>query len=82
MSTNSESGPTLGLIVGNRGFFPDHLAATGRTDMIRVLEKRLKKQNAVRPSFGNTATRFRASSFHCLTSVTSAPSPTPCACRT
>jgi L-fucose isomerase-like protein len=29
----------LGLIVGNRGFFPDHLAATGRTEMIQVLEK-------------------------------------------
>lgn len=28
----------LGLIVGNRGFFPDHLAATGRQDMIRVLQ--------------------------------------------
>jgi len=28
----------LGLIVGNRGFFPDHLAATGREDMIRVME--------------------------------------------
>lgn len=27
----------LGLIVGNRGFFPDHLAASGREDMIRVL---------------------------------------------
>jgi L-fucose isomerase-like protein len=31
------SGTTLGLIIGNRGFFPDHLAATGREDMIRVL---------------------------------------------
>src|SRR5215813_5293384 len=29
----------LGLIVGNRGFFPDHLAATGRQDMLRVLEQ-------------------------------------------
>jgi L-fucose isomerase-like protein len=29
----------LGLIVGNRGFFPDHLAATGREDMRRVLEQ-------------------------------------------
>ncbi len=39
MSTTHGAGPTLGLIVGNRGFFPDHLAATGREDMIRVLEK-------------------------------------------
>ncbi|MBI5086922.1 MAG: fucose isomerase [Acidobacteria bacterium] len=29
---------TFGLIVGNRGFFPDHLAKTGREEMIRVLE--------------------------------------------
>lgn len=28
----------FGIIIGNRGFFPDHLAATGRTDLIRVLE--------------------------------------------
>ncbi|MBV8552966.1 MAG: L-fucose/L-arabinose isomerase family protein [Acidobacteriaceae bacterium] len=28
----------LGLIVGNRGFFPDHLAATGREDIIRVMQ--------------------------------------------
>src|ERR1051325_1468649 len=29
---------TMGLIVGNRGFFPDHLAKSGREEMIRVLE--------------------------------------------
>ena len=29
---------TLGLIVGNRGFFPDHLAKSGREEMLRVLE--------------------------------------------
>ncbi|HWD99202.1 MAG TPA: hypothetical protein VG345_09200 [Bryobacteraceae bacterium] len=28
---------TLGLIVGNRGFFPDHLARSGREDMLGVL---------------------------------------------
>ena len=27
----------MGLIVGNRGFFPDHLAKTGREEMTRVL---------------------------------------------
>ena len=27
----------MGLIVGNRGFFPDHLAKTGREEMLRVL---------------------------------------------
>ena len=29
---------TMGLIVGNRGFFPDHLAKEGRIEMIRALE--------------------------------------------
>jgi L-fucose isomerase-like protein len=36
--TKSSKRPTFGLIVGNRGFFPDHLAATGREDMIQALE--------------------------------------------
>ena len=30
---------TLGVIVGNRGFFPGHLAATGRVEMLRALEE-------------------------------------------
>ena len=30
---------TFGMIVGNRGFFPAHLAKSGREDMIAVLEK-------------------------------------------
>jgi L-fucose isomerase-like protein len=29
---------TMGIIVGNRGFFPDHLAKSGREEIIRVLE--------------------------------------------
>jgi L-fucose isomerase-like protein len=29
---------TIGLIVGNRGFFPDHLAKSGREEMLRVLQ--------------------------------------------
>src|SRR6202163_4874819 len=29
---------TMGLIVGNRAFFPDHLAKTGREEMIQVLQ--------------------------------------------
>jgi L-fucose isomerase-like protein len=37
--TATKPRPKLGLIVGNRGFFPDHLAATGRQDMLRVLEE-------------------------------------------
>ena len=30
---------TLGLIVGNRGFFPSHLCKTGRETVLRVLEE-------------------------------------------
>ena len=30
---------TFGVIVGNRGFFPDHLAKEGREEMLAVLEK-------------------------------------------
>jgi L-fucose isomerase-like protein len=30
---------TLGVIVGNRGFFPDHLCETGRHEMLRVLDE-------------------------------------------
>ncbi len=30
---------TMGIIVGNRGFFPDHLAKTGREEMMHAVEK-------------------------------------------
>jgi len=30
---------TFAVIVGNRGFFPDHLAGTGRKDILEVLKK-------------------------------------------
>jgi len=30
---------TMGLIVGNRSFFPDHLAKSGREEMIRALQQ-------------------------------------------
>ena len=35
----SQKTMTMGVIVGNRGFFPDHLAKTGREEMIRALDK-------------------------------------------
>ncbi len=31
--------PTLGVIVGNRGFFPDHLCDTGRKTILNVLQE-------------------------------------------
>ena len=30
---------TMGVIVGNRGFFPSHLATSGRLEMIAALER-------------------------------------------
>ena len=30
---------TMGVIVGNRGFFPDHLAKTGREEMIAAIQR-------------------------------------------
>ncbi len=30
---------TLGVIIGNRGFFPDHLCESGRAEVLRVLEE-------------------------------------------
>ena len=40
---------TLGVIVGNRGFFPDHLCETGRKTMLRVLEEEGVKAIALTP---------------------------------
>ena len=53
----------FGLIIGNRGFFPDHLAATGRTDMIAALEGAGHKVVTVTPEqtkFGAVETRPEA----------------------
>ena len=35
----SNKNMTMGLIVGNRGFFPDHLAKSGREEMMQVLHQ-------------------------------------------
>src|SRR5260370_38595120 len=35
----SKKKKTMGLIVGNRGVFPDHLAKSGREEMMQVLHK-------------------------------------------
>jgi L-fucose isomerase-like protein len=54
---------TLGLIVGNRGFFPDHLAESGRRDMIAALENAGIEVIAVGPDetkFGAIETREEA----------------------
>jgi L-fucose isomerase-like protein len=53
-------GMTLGLIIGNRGFFPDHLAKTGREDMIRAIEQAGMKAVVLSPEetkYGAVETR-------------------------
>jgi L-fucose isomerase-like protein len=50
---------TFGLIVGNRGFFPDHLAKEGRDEMLAVLEKAGHRVIALSPEqskFGSVET--------------------------
>ncbi len=41
--------PTLGVIVGNRGFFPAHLCETGRETILKVLRKEGIKAIALTP---------------------------------
>jgi L-fucose isomerase-like protein len=63
---------TFGMIVGNRGFFPDHLAKTGREEMMAAIQKaghavvavgpEETKYGAIetRPEAGKLAELFRA----------------------
>ena len=54
---------TMGVIVGNRGFFPDQLAEEGRAEMIRILEKAGVKVVCLGPQdtkFGAVETRAEA----------------------
>jgi L-fucose isomerase-like protein len=54
---------TFGVIVGNRGFFPDHLAKSGREEMITVLERAGYGVVAATPEdtkFGAVETRVEA----------------------
>src|SRR5213080_2362595 len=51
---------TMGLIVGNRGFFPDHLAKSGREEMLRALESATMDVVALTPEqskYGAVETR-------------------------
>ncbi|MFN2151515.1 MAG: L-fucose/L-arabinose isomerase family protein [Anaerolineales bacterium] len=40
---------TLGLVVGNRGFFPSHLCEAGRANMLKVLEEEGVRTIAISP---------------------------------
>ncbi|HZR66738.1 MAG TPA: L-fucose/L-arabinose isomerase family protein [Terriglobales bacterium] len=51
---------TMGVIVGNRGFFPDHLAKSGREEILRVLDKAGMEAVALTPEqskYGAVETR-------------------------
>ena len=54
---------TFGIIVGNRGFFPDHLARSGREEMIRAVERTGIKTVVLGPEdskYGAVETRAEA----------------------
>lgn len=54
---------TMGLIVGNRGFFPDHLAKSGREEMLGVLQAAGMEVVALTPEeskYGAVETREEA----------------------
>jgi len=42
--------PTFGVIVGNRGFFPDHLCDSGRKTILKVLQEEGIKAVALTPA--------------------------------
>src|SRR5215469_5075806 len=39
MTSSTPTALTFGLIVGNRGFFPDHLASSGRKEIIAAIQQ-------------------------------------------
>ena len=45
----NENPVTIGVIVGNRGFFPSHLCEDGRTIILKVLEEEGIKTIAISP---------------------------------
>ncbi len=55
---------TFGVIVGNRGFFPDHLAKSGRSEMLAALERAGYQAVALTPEeskYGAVESRAEAS---------------------
>ena len=63
MTNGKSRGITFGVIVGNRGFFPDHLAQTGRSEILAALENAGYGAIAVSPGdtkFGAVETRAEA----------------------
>jgi L-fucose isomerase-like protein len=58
---------TMGLIVGNRGFFPAHLANSGREEMVAVLQKAGMDSVVLSPQESNCgAVTTREDVRHCV----------------
>jgi L-fucose isomerase-like protein len=63
MTDGKSRGITFGVIVGNRGFFPDHLAQSGRSEMIAAIQNAGHGVVAVGPGetkYGAVETRAEA----------------------
>jgi L-fucose isomerase-like protein len=63
MTNGKGHGVTFGVITGNRGFFPDHLAKSGRSEMLAAVEKAGYGAVSVTPEetkFGAVETRAEA----------------------
>jgi L-fucose isomerase-like protein len=63
MNNGKSRAMTFGAIVGNRGFFPDHLAQSGRSEMIAAIEKAGYKAVVTSPQetkYGAVETRAEA----------------------
>ncbi|MGD0788729.1 MAG: hypothetical protein ABR898_12145 [Terracidiphilus sp.] len=52
---------TFGIVVGNRGFFPGHLAKTGREEIISLLEAAGAKAVVLSPESRIASTMPRSS---------------------
>jgi L-fucose isomerase-like protein len=73
---------TMGMIVGNRGFFPDHLAKTGREEMLQALQRAgmdVVTLSTEESKYGAVGTPEEASL--CPILETSGPLPTRCGWR-
>jgi L-fucose isomerase-like protein len=57
---NEEKSVKFGVIVGNRGFFPDHLAKSGRVEIIAAIEKAGYGYIAVTPAPDQGGTKHGA----------------------
>ena len=68
---------TMAIIVGNRGFFPDHLARSARTEMIDGARPRWHRPRRARRRADASSARWKRSPTrkHCADAVPAAPRP-------